>query len=220
MATLKSDPVAIVLAAGESSRFGGDKMFADLGGKPLIERTLGAYKDATHVHDVVLVIPPGASDRYAAYRSPHVHLAENPDPSRGMISSIRAGLETTWTHERAFLIAPGDVPFVKPEIVDRLATEFVTRNCKIVIPAYRGLGGHPGLFADSLREDVFLRGDTSGTREILVRYRTDTVRMNVADPDVCFDLDEPSDLEMAMDAGARWARVEEMADEKRRPKLR
>lgn len=217
---LKSDPVALVLAAGASQRMGSDKLMARLGKKRVIEHTLRAYREAQRVQDVILVVPAGASAQYDPLRTAHVHVVENPDPSRGMISSIRAGLGCTWAQERNFLIAPGDVPFVPAAIVDQIVTEFVTRQCKIVLPTYQGLGGHPGLFAQELREDFFLRGDQRGTREILFRYASETVRLHVHEPDVCFDLDTPEDLEIALDAGARWARVQEQVEEKRKPRLR
>lgn len=215
MTGLKKEAVAILLAAGDGSRLGGDKMFVDLGGKPLIERSLGPYRKARCIEDIVVVVPPGEAERFAYLRSPTCHVFENPDPARGMISSIRIGLETGWAQERDFLIAPADVPFVKPELIDQLVKQLVIRNAKVVLPAYRGLGGHPGVFHRSLHNDFFLLGETSGTREILFRYREDTVRMNIPDPDVCFDVDTPEDLAMAQDAGARWARVEQQVEQKR-----
>jgi molybdenum cofactor cytidylyltransferase len=221
MSTLKSDPVAIILAAGRSERMGADdKLLSLLGKKRVIEHTVRAYRKATRVQDIVLVVGPGGTATFDPLRSPHVHIVENPDPGRGMISSIRTGLECGWAQQRNFLIAPGDVPFVPPAIIDQLAQEFITRHCKIVIPTYKGLGGHPGLYSQEVRQDFFLRGDQNGAREILFRHRQDTVRLHVHEPDVCFDVDTPEDLAIALDAGARWARVEARVEAKRKPRLR
>lgn len=220
MSTLKSDPVAIVLAAGSSKRLGSDKLMTMLGKKRMIERTLSTYTKAERVQDIILVVGPGATATFEPLRTPTIHIVENPDPGRGMISSIRAGLECGWAQERNFLIAPGDVPFVAPSIVDQLVKEFVTRECKIILPTYKGLGGHPGLYAQEIHQDFFLRGDQKGAREILFRYKQDTVRLHVHEPDVCFDIDTPEDLEIALDAGARWARVEEEVEAKKKPRLR
>ncbi len=220
MSTLKSDPVAIVLAAGSSERMGQDKLLTLLGKKRIIEHTLRTYRKAERVQDTILVVPPDKTATYAPLRSPHLHIVENPDPTRGMISSIRAGLDCNWAQERNFLITPGDVPFVPPEVVDQIVTAFVTRDCLIVIPTYKGLGGHPGVFSQELRDEFFRHGDTNGTREILFRHRTETVRLHVPEPDVCFDIDTPEHLAMAADPGARWARVTEMVEAKRKPRLR
>lgn len=215
MGTLKSDPVAIVLAAGSSRRMGLDKLMAKLGPKRVVERTLLTFRAAKRVPDVLLVIPGGTSKQWAPLRSPTLHLVENPDPSRGMISSIRCGLESGWAQEQNFFLCPADVPFIPAKVVDRMVQTFVTRACKIVLPSYQGLGGHPGLFSSELSHDFFLRGDESGAREILMRHAKDTVRLHVQDPDVCFDIDTPDDLSIALDPEARRARVDAMVEAKR-----
>ena len=71
-----------------------------INGRRVIEHTLRAYRKAQRVQDVVLVIRPGSTSVYEPLRTPHLHLVENPDPSRGMISSIRVGLECGWAHQR------------------------------------------------------------------------------------------------------------------------
>jgi 2-C-methyl-D-erythritol 4-phosphate cytidylyltransferase len=55
---LASDEVgAVVVAAGRSARMAGlDKLFAPLGGRPLLARTLAAFQTCAAVHRVVLVL--------------------------------------------------------------------------------------------------------------------------------------------------------------------
>jgi molybdenum cofactor cytidylyltransferase len=131
-----------------------------------------------------------------------------------MISSIRVGLGSAWAKERPFLLLPADVPFVPGAVVTRVVVELFARGAKIVIPAYRGLGGHPGAFSAEVRDDFFRHGERDGAREILLRHRAGTLRLNVPEPDICFDIDTPEDLAAAMDPGARWARVEAAVEEK------
>lgn len=215
MTTNIADPVALLLAAGRSERMGDDKLLLPLDGKPMIERSLRSFRKAERVQDVIIVATEELAPKIEHLRRPNIHIVTNPEPERGMISSIRAGLESTWTHERNFLICPADMPFIKVEIVDQIVNAFITRGAKIVLPAYKGLGGHPGMYASTLRDDFFLHGDNNGAREILFRYREDTVRINVPDSDVCFDIDTMEHFQIATDAGARWARVDEMAEKKR-----
>lgn len=219
MTTMRGRPVAIVPAAGESTRLGRNKSFEPIDGVPMIERVVRVFLQASRVDDVVVVVPAGRAEDYSWLRSTKVHVVENPAPQKGMITSIRAALDTLWAKGRDFLVCPADVPFVKPEIVDRVIQEFMTRAVKIVIPAYQGLGGHPGLYASSLRVEFFLHGDTNGPREILARHRNETARISVHDPDVCFDVDTPEDLAIAADAGARWARVADKVETKRKGRL-
>jgi molybdenum cofactor cytidylyltransferase len=215
---MPTKPTAIVLAAGGSSRLGRDKLAVDLGGSPLLQRAVECYTRAGQVGDVVVVIPKGAKSSWEWLKGLRVHFAENPDPSKGMISSIRVGLDSTWTNGKDFLIAPADVPFVKPEIVDKVVVDFHARRCEIVLPTYRGLGGHPGMYAESLKREFFVHGDKQGAREVIMRHREKTLRLAVHDPDVCFDVDTEDDVAMAMDPGKRWARVDADVEAKSRPK--
>jgi molybdenum cofactor cytidylyltransferase len=205
-------PSVVVLAAGASTRIGRDKLLIDLGGMPMLQRTVSAYTKSTKVGDVLVVVGPGQRAQWQWLASLRVHLVENPDPARGMISSIRVALGSSWVKGKDFLLAPADVPFVKPEVVDKLVVDFRTRACEILIPVYKALGGHPGIYSSGLQREFFLHGDTSGTREVLLRHRDKTLRVAVPDPDVCFDVDTDADADIAMNAGARWARVEGEAE--------
>lgn len=215
MSASDTAPVALLLAAGQSTRLPPDKLLADVGGMPMLERTLRSLKGCDRVTEVLVVVPPGGKERYGWLRAVDVHLIENPDPSRGMISSIRTALTSPWAKGRPFLIMPADVPFVPVAVITRVLVDLFARRCRIVVPAYQGLGGHPAAFAADLQDEFFRHGDHDGTREILLRHRAETVRLNLPEPDVCFDIDTPEDLAIAMDAGARWARVQRQAEAKR-----
>ncbi len=214
MAQAATGPTAIILAAGASKRLGKDKLLVELGGVPMLQRTVSCYTKSVKVGDVLVVVGPGQKQNWAWLSSLRVHLVENPDPSKGMISSIRAGLDSAWAKNRDFLIAPADVPFVPSEVIDKLVVDFRTRSPEILIPTYKGLGGHPGIFSASLRDDFYMHGDTSGAKEVLLRHRAKTTRIAVFDSDICFDVDTEEDVRIAMDTGARWARVEADAEAK------
>ena len=84
--------VAIVPAAGKAERFGGGKLIADVDGEPLLNRTLGSLLDGG-ADVVVVVLAPGATfatvERLSDQR---VRRVVNPNPDRGMFSSIQIGL--------------------------------------------------------------------------------------------------------------------------------
>lgn len=48
---------AVILAAGASVRFGGDKVSALIGGKTVLERTLSAFNACPVVDEIILVLP-------------------------------------------------------------------------------------------------------------------------------------------------------------------
>lgn len=55
---------AIIVAAGSGTRMGGiDKLFADVGGMPLLARTLAAFEDCPSVDQIILVASESNLDR-------------------------------------------------------------------------------------------------------------------------------------------------------------
>src|SRR5262245_17552630 len=111
--------VAIVPAAGKGERFGGAKLLARIGPDVLIDLTLRSLLDAG-VGRVVVVSAPGVDFNEAKLISdPRVQIAVNPEPARGMFSSIQAGLAPAAGDP--VLILPADMPFVQPGTVVAVA---------------------------------------------------------------------------------------------------
>jgi CTP:molybdopterin cytidylyltransferase MocA len=78
---------AIVLAAGAGERFGGGKLAARVDGKPIIQHVLDALAEAGLDDPIVVAgdeVPEGVDWRRAE-RVP------NPDPARGLSSSVKVG---------------------------------------------------------------------------------------------------------------------------------
>jgi len=49
---------AIIVAAGSSKRMGFDKMFADLDGRPVLERTINVFERCPAVDDIIIISNP------------------------------------------------------------------------------------------------------------------------------------------------------------------
>jgi molybdopterin-guanine dinucleotide biosynthesis protein A len=117
-ATSRGD--AVVLAGGFSTRFeGGDKALADLCGRPLLEHVVervGAVCD----HVVVNCRDEQAEAHRAAVAdcSVPVTIATDPEPDRGPMAGIAAGLRAVES-EYALVVAC-DMPFVDPAFVAHL----------------------------------------------------------------------------------------------------
>src|SRR5689334_22815932 len=125
---------ALVPAAGSASRFGGRKLLAPVDGVPLLDRTLGALLEAG-MAGVLVVLSPDATWTATIGRlhDPRVRTTTNPDPSRGMFSSIQIGL--AGLAEPPFAVLPADMPFVKPDTVKALLA-LAGRTNGIVSPRF------------------------------------------------------------------------------------
>ena len=93
--------IALVLtAAGSSKRFGSDKLAYPIDGKPMIMHALELYERLSdRFVSRVVVMKPGASDRRNAAERMEYTVAENPDPERGMASSVVIGTEQAMKSE-------------------------------------------------------------------------------------------------------------------------
>ncbi len=186
--------VGIVPAAGSAERFGGRKLLADIDGSPLLEHTLRALI-AGGIRSVVVVLGPEAHEVQAgipALGEPAVRVAINPDPSRGMFSSIQVGL-ASFDREEGIAVLPGDMPYVRASTVATLLDVF-GRSGAIVSPRYEGKRGHPVIVPASLVAEILAADPQSNLHEVLKRHPDRRLDVDVMDRGVVRDVDTLADL--------------------------
>ena len=132
---------AVVLAAGAGSRFGGDKLTAKVDGKAVLQHVLDTLAEAGIADPVVVLgAPLHAGIEWGAARP-----VTNPDPSRGLSSSLSVGWEAALAGEPrpdAILVALGDQPLLRADAV-RLITSQPFDAVRPVVAAEHGAGGPP-----------------------------------------------------------------------------
>jgi molybdenum cofactor cytidylyltransferase len=182
---------AVVPAAGESRRFGARKLLADVGGVPLIDRTVAALLQAG-VERVVVVIRAGDTfDAVPSFADARVTTAVNPDPARGMFSSIQAGLAVAGGD--IVLVLPADMPFVAADTVRAvMARAAATRT--LVVPVHDGRRGHPIAIPGSLVERLTALDPHTTLKEALAALMASRDSVDVSDPGILRDVDVPADL--------------------------
>jgi len=131
-----SDAVtAVVLAAGSGSRFGGGKLLAPIGGRPVIGHVLDALA-AAGVDDVVVVLGDDAEAVEAAIHWRAERGVRNPDPARGLSSSLRLGIEAVRDDVPAALVVLGDQPLVPVAAIRALIDAPIDPARPVVVPVY------------------------------------------------------------------------------------
>ena len=182
---------AIVLAAGQATRFGRCKQLAIVGGKPLLQHALDHLR-ASRVDDVVVVLGAHADEIREHIAFDRERVIFNPDYAEGMSTSIQAGLRAT--DADAALIVLADQPFVSPRTIDLLIEEHHRTRASVIIPTYNGFRGNPVLVDRSLfAEMMTIRGDI-GCRAIFGDHTESIVKVAVDDRGVVMDIDTPGDL--------------------------
>jgi molybdenum cofactor cytidylyltransferase len=186
--------VAVVTAAGSAERFGGRKLLTPIDGEPLLDHTIGALLEGG-VAEVIVVVGRDARAELErdvnAMLDPRVRPVENPDPSRGMFSSIQEGVAQA--QGDLILVMPGDMPFVSPETVRAVIATYEGKPA-IVSPRYRGKRGHPVALPASLRDEI-RAADPHATLHNVIHAHTDMrVDVDVDDPGINRDIDRMEDL--------------------------
>jgi CTP:molybdopterin cytidylyltransferase MocA len=154
----------LVLAAGDSKRFGSPKQLAELEGRPLLEHVLIAMSKAP-LERVVVVL--GAHADEVRGRVP-LHGAEPVvcgDWKEGLGASLRAGAMALDGCD-AIVVALGDQPRLSGAAVARVVAQRGNDE-QAVRATYNGVPGHPVLLERGVLARVpTLRGD-AGARELL-----------------------------------------------------
>lgn len=186
---------AVILAAGASSRMSAVKALLPLDGETLVARILRLCQAAGAARTVVVLGPPHG-EPIAAALPPEVATVWNPDPSRGMLSSVQValpGLFTPHDNGRGTLLWPVDVPLVAIDSVKRLLAGDLTQ---LTAPCYGERGGHPLWLPAVLFPAVLALAATDTLRSL--RQHHPLVRVPVDDPGVLRDLDTPWDYYQAL----------------------
>lgn len=181
---------AVILAAGESRRFGSPKQLARLGERTLVEHVLEVAQEAG-LEPIIVVVPD-----WLQRGDPHVGWVINDRPELGMSHSLRLGIAAVPDDVAAAVILLGDQPTVQgPTIADLLAA----RGSKpMVATRVTGRLGAPVLVERGLFGVVEgLSGDI-GLREILAAHPELVLPVDLAEP--VPDVDTPADLRTLRDA--------------------
>jgi molybdenum cofactor cytidylyltransferase len=190
----RSRPVAaIVLAAGKARRFGAQKLLAPFGASTVVRTVVDAIRAAGVDYVVVVGSPGGEAVRAAVGGSP-VLWVENPEPDRGLSSSVVTGLAVLPPNVGAALMVLGDQPTISLPVVERLLAAWREGGGPVVAPRYRGLRGNPVLFDAALFGALGSLVGEHGARDFIAADPGRVTMVDVAEPPP-MDIDTPSDYD-------------------------
>ncbi len=187
---------ALILAAGESRRFGEPKQLADWGGRPLLEYVAGRAAEWPRVDEVYAVLGAEAERIMERVDLSGVTVIENLDWREGIASSLRAGLDALLGDREAgaALVVLADQPMVPASAVERLFEARRRSGRPVILPRYRFLRGHPVLLDRWLwpRLIAGLEGD-QGARNLFLAHPEWVEEVTVGE-DAPRDIDTREDL--------------------------
>jgi len=156
----------VILAAGEARRFGAQKLLTRLHGRPLLQHVIDAA-NASCLEVVVLVVGANPEALLAGLDLGRARVVRNPDPARGLASSLHAGLSALDERLHGALVLLGDVPGVTTALIDELVARGRETRASAVVSVWRGRRSPPAVLHKRLWPAAFaLHGDI-GMRDVL-----------------------------------------------------
>lgn len=188
---------ALILAAGESKRYGSPKQLIDWMGTPLlghVVRQVGKWP----VDSIYVVLGSNAEQIMESVDLSGTTVVENLEWEEGMASSIRVGLDALASatgFERTFIVL-ADQPKVQIEVIEKLLAEQKRSRLPVAIPRYRYTWGNPVLIDRVIWARIManIQGDTGARR--LFKAHPDWIEevwfedLPPRDIDTRFDLDD------------------------------
>lgn len=183
--------VAILLAAGAGTRFGGGKLLHPLEDGAAIAAHAARNLAAAGL-PVTAVVRPGDFPLAELLEQEGCYVTICPDADRGMGVSLAHGV-TAARDAGGWIVALADMPRIRPATIARVA-QALAAGADIAAPAYQGDRGHPvGFSRRFLHELQAMTGD-SGARALVQRNQALVRLIDVDDPGVLFDIDRRADL--------------------------
>ena len=189
---------AIVLAAGSSRRFGGDKRKATLpNSKMVIQQSV---ETALSCFDAVTLALRYGDKEFSAELSflinnPKLNIFQAPDSALGMGHSLANAIQRINTWEGVFVFL-ADMPHLQQATIHHLKETFTANqvNNPIIAPVFEGQLGHPvGFAASYFNELTALTGD-KGAKPVMNAHTEKVIAVTVDDPGALKDIDTPEDL--------------------------
>jgi len=181
----------IIMAAGQSSRMGANKLLMDDAGRPIVARVVEQAL-AAGLTEVIVVCGHQEEAMRAALAGLGVRFVSCPDFAEGMSASLRCGLKAVPADADAALVLLADMPRVGSQLLRRMIAAFnPTEGRAIVVPAHRGKRGNPVLwdrrFFDEMEQ---LAGDV-GARHLIGEHAELVVEIEAEDNGILLDVDTP-----------------------------
>ncbi len=156
------------------------------------------------VSEIVLVTAPADAALQAWGAAAQVRMAVNPDPERGMLSTLLAGIDHLGGAEALsrrgahLAVSPADLPALRPSTVAEILRHAAIAEMDefpLLVPTFQGRRGHPLLIAPRLIPEIETLDPGIGLKELLARHAGAVLEIEVDDPGAVHDVDTPEEYE-------------------------
>ena len=176
----------VVLAAGQSTRMGRDKLLLPFRGKTILEHVIAAACNSL-LSEVIVVVP--CSYDTSCLDMSGCKVVTSPNREMGQAESVKAGLAAIAQDCDGCAVMLGDLPLLTPDSINRLVQTFANRSEQWVIPMNNGKRGNPVIIPARWFGEVFKLSGDAGARQLFSRPEALLHFMEADDVGFYFDVD-------------------------------
>ena len=179
---------ALILAAGDASRFGRPKQLARLRGKSLLRRIVDEAKNAD-CSPVLVVAGSEKKKIEAELRGADARVVENVNWESGIGSSILAGMRALVPEKDvdAVVVLVCDQPYVNADVIRTLVALRKRSGKEIIASSYSNTIGVPALFDRSIFSELLALGGDNGAKKVILANREHVAEFSFPDGKVDID---------------------------------
>lgn len=182
--------LTVLLAAGESVRFGGNKLLAEYGGQPLVCRVMEAMAALPDARRVAVV----SDVRVAAYAASYgMEIVMNDAPRMGQGRSIALGMSAV-EDEDAVLLVLGDQPRLSAASLEKLLACYERSDKGMACLRDETHAGNPAVFSRTYFAQLASIQRDRGAKGILRAHAEDLLVVDCLHPHELADADTPQAL--------------------------
>ena len=183
----------IVLAAGESKRFGNKNKLSELiHYKPIINHVLHKLLEIFDYSELLVIVGHEHKLIKNLICNKDIKILENKDYSKGIGTSIALGVNYLDIDIDGVMIIPADMPYLNSKDLINLEKKFIELNCeKVVMPEYNSRIGNPVILPRNYFNTLKNLKDDFGARSLIKKKDIITFKTGFG---TIFDIDTRDEL--------------------------
>lgn len=188
----------IILAAGLSSRFSGNKLRASFQGETVLCRVATAAL-ASKLARVIVVLGHQAAELRALLSGFSLDIVVNERFAEGQSSSIKAGLAALDGDCMAAMFLAADQPLMTQDIINALIDGYFAAGKPICLPMVGGKRRNPAIFDRPLFSELMALAGDQGGRKVIDAHPGQAAMLEFHDFRPFADIDTMDDLKALED---------------------
>ena len=183
----------ILLAAGESKRFGDkNKLSEMIKGKPIINHVVDTLFEIFDPSELIVIEGHQHKKIKNLIHNKDLKILENTDYKKGVGTSIALGVNHLGTDIDGVMIIPADMPYINSKDLINLEKKFMELNCvKVVMPEHNYRIGNPVILPRNYFKTLKSLKDDFGARSLIRKKDIITLKTGFG---TIFDIDTKEEL--------------------------